>query len=83
VKSEGVSEVLARHAAEFPAEALPPATLHAAKRALLDGVGVMLAASGLSPDAAPFIALAKEGQGVAPILGTGATTSPALAALAN
>jgi 2-methylcitrate dehydratase PrpD len=83
VKSEGVSAVLARHVAEFPAEALPPATLQAARRALLDGVGVMLAASGLSPDVAPFVALAKEGRGVAPILGTGATTSPALAALAN
>jgi 2-methylcitrate dehydratase PrpD len=83
VKSEGVSVVLARHVAEFPAEALPPATRRAARRALLDGVGVMLAASGLSADVAPFVALAREGQGVAPILGTGATTSPALAALAN
>ena len=83
MKSERVSSDLARHVAEFPAGALPPATLHAAKRALLDGVGVMLAASGLSADVAPFVALAKEGRGTAPILGSGATTSPALAALAN
>lgn len=81
--TDGISLTLARHVAAYPSAALPPATAAAAARALLDGIGVMLAASGLSGDIAPFVALARDGQGAAPILGTGASSAPALAALAN
>lgn len=80
---EGISLTLARHVAGYPSAALPAAAASAAARALLDGIGVMLAASGMSGDVAPFVRLAQEGQGAAPILGVGTCTAPALAALAN
>jgi 2-methylcitrate dehydratase PrpD len=50
---------------------------------LLDAVGVMLAASGISEDIRPFIDLAAEGKGSCSILGTGRRTSATLAAMAN
>jgi 2-methylcitrate dehydratase PrpD len=80
---EGISLMLARHVAGYPSAALPAATASAAARALLDGIGVMLAASGTSSDVAPFVTLARAGRGAAPILGVGTCTTPALAALAN
>jgi 2-methylcitrate dehydratase PrpD len=79
-----LSERLADHIAGFDAGRLSDATLHAAKRALLDGLGVMLAASGTSAEVEPFIAYANAGgPGAASILGRGVTTSASLAALAN
>ncbi|CAN5407120.1 hypothetical protein BH09PSE4_BH09PSE4_03160 [soil metagenome] len=84
MEDSGLSLLIAEHVAEFSADALPPAALHAAKRALLDGVGVMLAASGTSPEVAPFIDYAAaNGAGNAAILGTGLTTNAAMAAFAN
>lgn len=80
----GISDRLASHIVSFPADALPAATLHAAKRSLLDGLGVMLGASGISEEVAPFVAMAKVGGGgPATVLGSGFGTTPALAALAN
>jgi 2-methylcitrate dehydratase PrpD len=82
--AEGLSWKIAQHVAEFPADALPGSTLHAAKRALLDGIGVMLAASGTSPEVAPFVDLAAaSGGGRAAVLGTGIRTGGAMAAFAN
>jgi 2-methylcitrate dehydratase PrpD len=76
--------MLANHVAGFDAEALSAATIHAAKRALLDGIGVMLGASGVSPEVAPFIDYAAaSGPGGAVILGTGERTGAAMAAFAN
>jgi 2-methylcitrate dehydratase PrpD len=82
--SAGLSDRLCRHIAEMPTEALPLATREAACRAILDATGVMLAASGLSPDIAPFIDLARAG-GVGPcaIIGVGAKASAPMAAFAN
>lgn len=75
---------IAEHVVGYPADQLPYSTLHAAKRALLDGLGVMLAASGVSEEVAPFINYAKAGgPGPASIFGCGVTTSASLAALAN
>jgi 2-methylcitrate dehydratase PrpD len=81
--SEGLSARIADHVACCPADALSAATIHAAKRALLDGVGVMLAASGLSPDVVPFVEQARGATGPATVLGHGFTSTPMLAALAN
>lgn len=82
--SPGLSDVLCRHIAELPFAALPDASARAAKHALLDAVGVMLAASGASADAAPFIALARSaGTGPCTILGTDARVAAPFAALAN
>ncbi|MEO9130667.1 MAG: MmgE/PrpD family protein [Sphingomonas sp.] len=82
--SEGLSQAIAEHVAGFRADDLSASTIHAAKRALLDGMGVMLAASGASPEVAPFIDYAtSQGRGSATILGTGLRTSAAMAAFAN
>jgi 2-methylcitrate dehydratase PrpD len=80
----GLSEQIAAHIAGFPADRLPESTIHATKRALLDGLGVMLGASGVSTEIEPFVAYAAAGgPGGASILGRGMTTTAPLAALAN
>ena len=80
----GLSIAMADHVATFDIARLGDATLAAAKRALLDGLGVMLAASGVSEEAAPFIDYAAaSGSGRASILGCGITTTASLAALAS
>jgi 2-methylcitrate dehydratase PrpD len=79
-----LSVAIAEHVAGFPAGDLPTSAVHAAKRALLDGVGVMLGASGVSPDIAPFVDHAmREGSGSASILGHDLRTSASMAAFAN
>lgn len=79
-----LSETLCRHIAETPFAALSPATVEATKRVLLDATGVMIGASGASPDVRPFVRLAvAAGAGPSAILGTGLTAQPAMAALAN
>lgn len=52
--SPGLSARLASHATGFDARGLAPSVVHATHRAILDGLGVMLAASGQSPDVRPF-----------------------------
>lgn len=80
----GLSDALCRHIAELPFSALPPASVAAARHVLLDAVGVMLAASGASPDVTPFVALARSGgPGPCTVLGTGGRAAAPLAALAN
>lgn len=81
--ASGLSDRIAAHAADFAAGALPESTLHAAKRALLDGLGVMLAASGTSDEIGPFVDLARSGVGSSAVLGCGFRTSAAMAAFAN
>ena len=80
----GLSEAICRHVAETPFSALPEGAVTAACNVLLDACGVMHAASGQSPDVAPFIAAAREaGEGPCDILGTGFRASAPMAALAN
>ena len=69
----------------LPYAALPAATIVATKRALLDGIGVILAASGISDEAQPFVALARRqpAEPSATVLGHGLRAAPAAAALAN
>lgn len=80
-----LSARIADHVATTSFSALPPATVAATRRALLDGAGVMLAASGLSADAAPFVALARAdgGERAATILGHGIRVPAQAAAFAN
>ena len=80
-----LSRRLAEHVARTGFEDLPPSTRAAAKRALLDGIGVMLGASG-AEEVAPFVALARErtgsgGQSV--VFGHGFAVGATDAALAN
>lgn len=80
----GISDAIAAHVAGMRFEALPPATIAAAKQVLLDATGVMLGASGMAEETVPFVKLAvAQGNGPCTILGTGRTTSAPLAALAN
>ena len=80
-----LSAQVANHVAHCRFESLPHATIAAAKRAILDGVGVMLAASGVSADIAPFVELARSlgGAPQATIIGFKERVSSPMAALAN
>lgn len=81
---EGATAILARHAAQVRFEDLPPAAVRAAKRSLIDAVGVSLAASSLGEGCAAFADEAREaGQGPATVLGFGFKAPPLAAALAN
>jgi 2-methylcitrate dehydratase PrpD len=81
---QDLSRRLAAHVAGARFEALPPAAVAAAKRSLLDAIGVSLAASGLGEGCAAFIGLAREGgPGPSTVLGGGFRTTPLGAALAN
>lgn len=82
--ADSLSDTVAAHIAAAPLAALPPVAEHAARRALLDSFGVMLAATGLSPDAAPFRMLPDERRvGPCRILGSVHKCGPAEAACAN
>lgn len=83
--AQNLSTALATHVAHADFTQLSAATVLATKRAILDGMGVMLAASGLSKDVQPFISLAREQShgGASRILGHGDRVSASLAALAN
>lgn len=79
-----LTQTIARHIAAYPPAALPHATRHATARALLDGCGVMLAATALSDAATPYRRLAEaSGVGPARLLGSPLRALPATAALAN
>ncbi|MFC3101450.1 MmgE/PrpD family protein [Altererythrobacter lauratis] len=79
-----MSEQVAALIAEVDYAALPDAVVRAGKLALLDATGVMLAASGLSPEARAFARMAQDmGDGPCAILGTGQRAAAPMAALAN
>lgn len=77
-----LSRIVADHVAGLTIPALPGPVLHATRRAFLDALGVMLAASGQAEEAAPYQALARTQSGPARLLAGGRST-PARAALAN
>lgn len=78
-----LSDQICRHIAETRYSDLPESARHATRRFLLDGTGVMLAASGLCPEIKAFVAMARaQGEGACAILGHGTATAP-FAALAN
>jgi 2-methylcitrate dehydratase PrpD len=81
----GLSSVIASHVARASYELLPSSTVAAAKRAILDGLGVILAASGSSRDILPFVDLARVCGGApqASMLGFGERASLPMAALVN
>ena len=79
-----ISEAVAAHVAGLRFETLPPGTVHCTRRSLLDTIGVMLGASGLSEDALPYRAHALAGgPGPARLLGLSSRVTPVAAALAN
>ncbi|WP_294298341.1 MmgE/PrpD family protein [uncultured Sphingomonas sp.] len=80
-----VTRRIAEHFAAAGFDDLPPSTRHATSRALLDAMGVMLAATTLAPDARPFRdqAIADGGVPDARLLGCDARVPMAAAAFAN
>lgn len=80
-----ITVALARHAAAARFEDLPPEAVAAAKRSLLDAVGVMIAASGLEPACRAFADQAREqgGPGQSTVLGYGFKAPALMAAFAN
>ncbi|MEG3087062.1 MmgE/PrpD family protein [Sphingomonas sp. PB4P5] len=79
-----ISVRVAEHIAGLSAAQLGPVTQHATRRALLDALGVKLAASGMARDAAPYRAVAlAQGPGPSRLLGSAFSAPPAAAALAN
>ncbi len=78
-----LSRRIAAHIAGLTFAALPLSARHAARRALLDAIGVMLGASGLSDDARPYRSHALGTPGRARLIGTEECSTAALAALAN
>src|SRR5262245_37695630 len=78
-----ITRLLAQHLVRVTFANLPPAAVRAAKRSLLDAIGVSLGASGLEAACAPFAALAAESPGPCSLLGFGARSTPLLAACAN
>lgn len=60
----GLSAKVARHIAETTFDRLPPAVVSVTKAALLDAIGVMLAATALGEGCRPFTELAVRGGGV-------------------
>lgn len=83
--NDQLSDLLCQHVARTTYADLPETTRDAARRVLLDATGVMLAASGLSEDIRPFVAIARAsgGQGPCSILGFDDRVSAPMAAFAN
>ena len=78
-----LSDQICRHIAETRYADIPESARQATRRFLLDGTGVMLAASGMCPEVMAFVAMAQaQGPGPCAILGHGEATAP-FAALAN
>ncbi|MEN3747461.1 MmgE/PrpD family protein [Sphingomonas sp. HF-S3] len=80
---KAISQTIGDHFASLTLSDLPPATVRSTRRALLDAVGVMLGATGLGEDAAPYRQRAMAETGPSRMLGFDRRTSPSLAALAN
>lgn len=80
-----LSQVLAHFAASTRYENLPSAAIEAAKKSVLDTLGVMLAASGVEPAVKPLVDLVREtgGKEEATVFGFGGRVPCAAAAFAN
>ena len=83
--SPDLVEEFADHVASMRFEALPADAVEAAKKSILDTVGVILAASGLEPAALPAVQLAIDsgGQPESTLLGFGSLVSAPMAAFGN
>lgn len=82
---DGPSLAIARHVLATTYDDLPAAAVDAAKRSLLDAVGVTLAASTLGEASAPFAEIARESESDrgGTVIGFGFRAAPGLAAFAN
>jgi 2-methylcitrate dehydratase PrpD len=85
VTSENISQALAKHIASVRFEDLPSEAVEAAKKSLLDTVGVILAATRLGEGCRHFVELALEfgGRAESSIIGFGKRVPSFMAAFAN
>lgn len=83
--TDSISQALAAFVAGTRYESLPQHTREMAKRCLLDGLGVSIAATGLAPVCRPFVEFAVEqgGRPESTVFATGARVPAAMAAFAN
>jgi 2-methylcitrate dehydratase PrpD len=82
--SASVSDAIAAHVVAASFDSMPPTAVHAARRALLDTLGVMQAATGLSADALAYRQhVSGQAQGICRIFGSLQRSGPADAAFAN
>jgi 2-methylcitrate dehydratase PrpD len=82
--ASGESLEVARFVAETPFEALPAPTVKMTRLAILDAIGVSMAAAGLEPACRPFLDLAFDSEGGdAVVMGTSRRCSIGMSALAN
>ena len=83
--SADLCRVFADHASAAVYDRLPPDAVDAAKKSILDALGVIMAASGMEPAVRSVIDLVKEsgGRPEASILGFGGRVPAVMAALAN
>jgi len=82
--ANSLTDIVAAHVVATSFDDLPPEAIRAARRALLDALGVMLAATGLAEHAGPYRESAiRYGSGVCRVLGTQQRTGPIEAASAN
>ncbi|GFE80453.1 hypothetical protein GCM10011487_24530 [Steroidobacter agaridevorans] len=83
--TDSISHALAAFVAGTRYENIPQHTREMAKRCLLDGLGVSLAATGLAPVCRPFVDFAVEqgGRPESTVFATGARVPAAMAAFAN
>jgi 2-methylcitrate dehydratase PrpD len=80
----GLSRKLAEHVTGFPSGALSDAAYEGSTRSLVDGIGVMLAATTMGQGCDAFAGLAlTQAEGPATLLGRNARASMLMAALAN
>lgn len=79
------SRIIARHVARLSFADLPDSTVHSTRRSLLDSIGVMLGATGLSPECLPFkeLALNQQSDGSSRLFGSSRRSHPEAAASAN
>lgn len=79
------SQILAKYAVGTCFDQIDPNAVKGAKKSLLDGLGVIFAASGMSKNCRPFIEMALESHGKdeSCIIGTGKKTTASMAAFAN
>ncbi|WP_199254915.1 MmgE/PrpD family protein [Mycolicibacterium mengxianglii] len=83
-RASGLTSALAAYAAELQFVDLPDAVIHEAKRALIDHVGVAVAASGEAPvDALVRVSARLTGPGPYTVVGRGETATMPYAVLAN
>ncbi|HEY5757231.1 MAG TPA: MmgE/PrpD family protein [Steroidobacter sp.] len=83
--TDSISKALAAFVVGTRYDSLPQHTREMAKRCLLDGLGVSLAATGLAPVCRPFVEYAVEqgGRPESTVFATGARVPAAMAAFAN